>query len=144
MKQQGKFRKVSRSEKRMYGPRALLICGYPEEEHASLLEMLEGIGLSGFPVIFATSRDLETAVGDLLNSGDRAGLKEPSPMQRALIMSGMTQNDLHTLMGAYRQSGLPKQLWASLTPVSESWTLGALLKELEKESQQMRKKEGPS
>jgi hypothetical protein len=100
--------------------------------------MLEKIGLAGVPVIFATSPDLEAAVGDLLTSEDKTGLDEASPMQRAVIMSGLTQNELHILMGAYRKAGLPRQLWASLTPVSEGWPLGTLLKELEKESKSMK------
>jgi hypothetical protein len=41
-------------------------------------------------------------------------------------------------MNAYRQAGLPAQLWATLTPVSENWTLAALLKELATEAAAMR------
>jgi hypothetical protein len=37
-------------------------------------------------------------------------------------------------MDAYRQAGLPAQLWATLTPLSENWLLAELLNELVKES----------
>jgi hypothetical protein len=138
MKHKAKFKKVGHSKKRMYGPRALLICGYPAEEHNPFLEMLEKIGLAGVPVIFATSRDLESAVGDLLTSENKVGVKETSPTQRAVIMSGLTQKELHTLMDVYRKAAFPSQLWASLTPVSEHWPLGTLLEELDAESKSIR------
>jgi len=115
----------------------LLICGYPVEERNPFLNMLEKIGLAGVPVIFATSPDLDAAVGELLTSEDKSGLKETSPMQRAVIMSGFTQKELHTLMGVYRKTGLPSQLWATLTPIAEHWPLSELLKELEAESEAM-------
>ena len=55
-------------------------------------------------------------------------------------MSGLTQNELHGLMAAYRKSGFPRQLWAALTPVSEKWPLEQLLKELETEDRVMKNK----
>jgi hypothetical protein len=50
-------------------------------------------------------------------------------------MSGFTQNEVHKIMVAYRQAGLPAQLWATLTPLSENWLLADLLNELVKENQ---------
>jgi hypothetical protein len=42
-------------------------------------------------------------------------------------------------MNAYRKAGLPGQLWATLTPVSENWTLDTLLLELSKEDKALKK-----
>jgi hypothetical protein len=44
------------------------------------------------------------------------------------------------MMYAYRQAGLPAQLWATLTPVSENWLLTDLLKELGKEHEALKGK----
>jgi hypothetical protein len=135
--QKGTFKKVDHSENHMYGPRALLICGYPAEEHHPFVDMLEKIGLAGVRAVFATAQDLTSTVGDLLLLEDKTGFRETSPMQRAVIMSGLTQKELHVLMGVYGKVGLPSQLWATLTPVSEGWPLGALLEELEAERRAM-------
>jgi hypothetical protein len=43
-------------------------------------------------------------------------------------------------MVAYRQAGLPTQLWATLTPVSENWFLADLLEELVKEEESLTEK----
>ncbi|MGM0540360.1 MAG: hypothetical protein ACQERT_14315 [Thermodesulfobacteriota bacterium] len=39
MKHKGRFQKVSAAAKRMYGPKALLMCGYPQDEHEPFLTL---------------------------------------------------------------------------------------------------------
>jgi hypothetical protein len=43
-------------------------------------------------------------------------------------------------MGAYREAGFVSQIWASLTPTNETWTLKALLIELLAEAREMQKR----
>jgi len=136
----GTFTRIEKSGQRLHGPPALLVCGYPAEEHALLLGALQRLGLDDRPVIFAVSADVDRSLGALLQSGDRTGIDQPSEMGRAIIMSGFTQAEVHKLMTAYRQGGMPPQLWATLTPTSERWTLGALLTELAAESEAFRKR----
>jgi hypothetical protein len=60
-----------------------------------------------------------------------------------MILSGFKQNELYTLMSAYRKADLPRQLWATITPVSEDWTLANLLEELAAEDR-VRSQKAPS
>ena len=117
----------------MYGSRGLLVCGYPVEERMDFINLLDKTDLSGIRVVFACSDDLETRVGDVISKEDRAGFDGVSDMPRAVVMSGLTQNELHNLMAAYKKGGFVRQIWASLTPVSEKWPLKNLLNELQKE-----------
>ena len=55
-------------------------------------------------------------------------------------MSGLTQNELHRLMAAYRKAGFARQIWATLTPISEEWSLEHLLNELQAEDMAMKNK----
>lgn len=137
----GTFHKLDRSSERMHGPRGIVVCGYPPAEHEPLADALGLIGLGDRPVLFVSVKDSTRTLREVLASGDRSGMAEPSDLPRALILSGFTPQELHTLMSAYRQAGLPSQLWATLTPVSENWTLGDLLKELQKEAEAFRKQE---
>jgi hypothetical protein len=137
----GTFQKLDGSSERMHGPRGIVVCGYPPTEHEPLADALGLIGLGDRPVLFVSVKDSTRTLREVLASGDRSGMAEPSDLPRALILSGFTQQELHTLMSAYRQAGLPSQLWATLTPVSENWTLGDLLKELQKEAEAFRKQE---
>jgi hypothetical protein len=134
------FQKMERSEKRIYGPKGILICGYPPDEHGPLAEALEQIGYGDRPFIFVTDGDAGKTVGEVLTLGDRWGIGQPSQMPRAMIMSGFTQQEVHTVMSAYRKVGLPNQLWAMLTPVSETWPIEKLLGELAAEAEAMKKR----
>jgi hypothetical protein len=140
MKHKGQFAKVGKSKKRMYGPRGLLICGYPEEERTDFLKLVDQVGLSGLRVVFATSHDLETSVGDILTHENKAGFVSASDMPRAVVMSGFTQKELHLLLAAYRKAGFAGQIWATLTSISKEWPLEKLLNELQAENKAMNNK----
>ncbi len=139
MKHKGTMRKVGQSSKRMFGPRKLLVCGYPETQQQALLSLLTRGGLSSVPVIFATNSDTQKTLKEILQADDKYGHGETSDMKRAVIMSGFTQKELHRLMTAYRKSKLPAQHWATLTPVSESWAVTDLLDELEAEAEAIKR-----
>jgi hypothetical protein len=136
----GTFKKIGKSRQRMYGPRGILACGYPPEEQSSLLCLLEQNGFKDMPMIFATDDDSTKTLKELLDSDDKAGLGERSEMRRAIIMSGFTQKELYRLMAIYRLSEFPAPLWASLTPISETWSVSRLLNELAAESEAMKLK----
>jgi hypothetical protein len=140
----GTFKKVGKSNKRMYGPRGLLVCGLSPDDHQPFLTLLEQSGFKDFSVIFATDNDSSKTLKELFASKDRQGLGNQSEMRRAIIMSGLTQKELHKLMGVYRRAELPSQLWATLTPISENWSITHVLDELAAESEAIKKqREGP-
>jgi hypothetical protein len=139
----GTFKKVGKSKKRMYGPRGILVCGYLPREQSSLLYFLEQNGFKDLPAIFATDDNATKTIKEVLASDDKAGLGKRSEMRRAIIMSGFTQKELYRFMAIYRLSELPSPLWASLTPISETWSISHLLDELAAESEALKKrKEG--
>jgi hypothetical protein len=140
MNQKGQFTKIGESEERMYGTRGLLVCGYAEEERDDFIKLVDKIGLNDIRVVFAASHDLGTNVGDILTHEDKAGFAGASDMPRAVIMSGLTQNELHLLMASYRGTGFTRQIWATVTPVSEGWPLESLLNELQAEHKAMKNK----
>ena len=139
MNHSGRNKKVGKSSKKMYGARKLLVCGYSEDDQQTFLSLLEENGLGSVPVIFAATNDLQKTIKEVLGADDRTGAGENSEMSRAVIVSGLTQKELHVLMTAYRKARLPGQLWAALTPTSEKWTVAALLEELAAEKEGIRK-----
>jgi len=139
MSQEGTFKKVGESSEKMHGTKGLLLCGYPETEQQKLLALLKERELSTFPVIFATNDHGQMTLKEIFESDHGHGLGESSDMKRAAIMSGFSHNELHTLMASYRDSDLPTQLWAALTPVSENWSVADLLNELTAEHEAINK-----
>ena len=134
------FQKVTQSEEILYGPRKLLLCGFAADVQSKFNELLNMIGITELPLVWVTEDQADTRVGDLIQLEDGSGIGASSALPRAIIMSGITQKELHTLMSGCRQSGMQQPLWATLTPTSETWPISDLLKELAAEHRAMQQR----
>ena len=135
-----KFEKVSRTDQPLYGPRKLLLCGFSQSVQPNFNKLLELIGLSEIPKVWVTENQADIQVGELVTLRDNAGFGVSSELPRAIIMAGITQNEMHRLMTGCRQSKMKQTLWATLTPTSETWTIQSLLNELAAEHAAMQKR----
>jgi hypothetical protein len=133
------FEKVNASDKPMYGPRKLLLCGFPAKAQPKFRYLLEIIGMIDLPVIWVAEWQVDFLLKDLLDQAGGTGEGVSSLLPRAIIVSGTTESELHTLINACRQSGMKTALWATVTPTSETWTIAQLLTELEAERAAMKK-----
>jgi len=136
----GEFQKVSRTDKPLYGPRKLLLCGFAAEAQSKFKKLLRMIGLSELPLVWLGEDRADLSLGDLVKLDDGTGGGLSSRLPRAVIISGILQVELHLLMSGCRQAGMKQALWATLTPTSETWTLRNLLNELAAEHQAMQAK----
>lgn len=134
------FQKVSDSDKRLYGPRKLVLCGFEPGVQAKFGTLLEMLGFKDLPRVWAGSAQSDIAIGQLMALEDGSGKGQSSGLPRAVIMAGITEQELHQLMGGARKAGMRDALWATLTPVSETWKLKSLLAELAAERQAMQQK----
>lgn len=141
MTEAGTFNKVEKSDQQLYGERKIIVCGYPATEHLLIQAVIGRSGLADIPIVFADESCLEKTLKEIIALPDRFGLAVNSRTRRAIILSGLTHKELHHVMESYRDIGLPGQLWATLTPISESWTLKNLLDELAAEREAFRKKQ---
>ncbi|MFO8083904.1 MAG: DUF3783 domain-containing protein [Desulfobacterales bacterium] len=142
MEKKTTFTKVARSENRLYGPRKLLVCGFPRAEQSEFLNIVKLSEIEELPTVWAESAQADETLKTLFAMEDMTGFANESKFLRAVIMGGITQKELHQLMGKYRSNGMAPSLWAVLTPTSENWTLRMLLEELDAERCKMRKKNG--
>jgi hypothetical protein len=137
--QTGTFNAIGNSDQRMYGKTALLVAGYDEADQLRLHELLKTHALDTIPVICVNEERADMDLASLAALGSTGTCATATPLRRAMIMSGLTEVELHSLMKVYREAGLPHQLWASVTPVSAEWSLRSLLNELGKEKEELRK-----
>jgi hypothetical protein len=135
-----KFEKVSRTDQPLYGPRKLLLCGFSQSVQPNFNKLLELIGLSEIPKVWVTAHQADIQVGELVKLRDNTGFGVSSELPRAIIMAGITQNEMHGLMTGCRKSKMKQTLWATLTPTSETWTIQSLLSELAAEHREMQKR----
>ena len=134
------FQKVTQSNKLLYGPRKLLLCGFSADAQSKFITLLKMIGLSEMPMVWVTEDQADIHLGELVELVDGTGTGASSELPRAIIMSGITQKELHLLMAGCRKSGMQQPLWATLTPTSETWSIQNLLKELAAEHRAMQER----
>ena len=127
---EGTFERVQHSDEPMYGPQKLLLCGFPAPAQPKFASVLKMAGLQDVAAVWANEENARQTLAELLDFPDGTGVDKDSALPRAIIVSGITENQLHSLMTICRKSGMQQALWAALTPTSETWPLGQLLNEL--------------
>ena len=135
----GTFEKVQRSDTRMYGPTKLLLCGFDAPAQPKFMAVLEAAGMQRIPVVWVSEAMAGERLSALLDLPEGSGAGEGSALPRAIVVSGITENQLHALMTRCRESGMQQSLWAALTPTSETWTMQQLLEELQAERKALSK-----
>ncbi|WP_373498473.1 DUF3783 domain-containing protein [Desulfococcus sp.] len=126
----GDFQAVGTSDERMFGPRKIIVCGFSAEEQDTFGKMAAAVGMADMPLVFAGEGEADDALGEIVDLPQGTGLGRASVLERAVILSGLTERELHAVMAGYRGMELPRTLWATLTESSVTWPLSELLKEL--------------
>ena len=134
------FEKVATSDKSLYGPRKLLLCGFPAGAQSKFETVLEMVGLGDVPKIWVSEDQGDMVLSALLQLPDNNGASVSSSLPRTIVVAGISQNELINLMTVCKKAGMMNALWATLTPVSESWTIQQVLAELAAERKAMAKK----
>ena len=138
------FDRISHSSEPLYGPRKLLLCGFAASAQSKFATLLGMIGLRHIDCVWASVDHSNRTLADLVQEPHGYGEGKSSTLPRAIIMSGITEKELHLLMTGCRKARMQQALWATLTPTSETWTLEALLKELSAERRALSKKGRPA
>ena len=137
---EAKFEKIKPSDKPLYGPHKLLLCGFSTDAQSKFNAVLKMVGLINIPKIWVSENHSRTVLSDLLKLTDGEGEGESSQLPRAIIVSGIMEKELISLMRVSKKSGMKNTLWATLTPTSEHWTIQQLLTELLSERKAMQRK----
>jgi hypothetical protein len=130
---------VGESKNRMYGPRGILVCGFSSEERKDILKMLSEKKFKNLPVVYTAKNDRTALIKEIIIRAHKTGLENECKLDRAIIMSGLTEKEFHRTMETYQKLKLAKPLWATLTPTSENWTVEALISELNSEKLHLEK-----
>jgi len=133
------FEKVTTSDKALYGPRKLLLCGFASGAQAKFKTVLDMAGLKDVAKIWVSDQQGHAILSTLLDLPDDSGEGLSSSLPRAIVVAGISQKELIRLMSVCKKAGMKNALWATLTPTSETWRIQQLLNELSAEREAMQK-----
>ncbi len=132
------FRPIGDSDKKMHGTSAVVISGFSAEEQTALHAHLPQWGMQDIPLVTIAAATLSLTLAEATALPDKTNFGQTPELPRAVVMSGLKEYQLNNLMRGYRELGLTRPLWASVTAHSEAWTVKYLLVELLKEREAMR------
>jgi hypothetical protein len=132
------FEPIGSSDSRMHGETAILASGYSVSQQKTLRAMMDTAGLQDVGVVYIVAESLPLTLKELARLPAESNAGKTAELPQAVVMSGLTEKQLHAMMDNYRESSLPRPLWASVTPTSANWTIKYLLVELLKEREAMR------
>jgi len=133
------FEKITQSNKPLYGPEKLIVCGFSAALQPKFEKILDMAGLKQVSIVWILESQQDALLSELIDLPSGSGRGKSSALPRAIIVAGITERQLQTLMAVCRQSGMKKPLWATLTPTSETWLLKNLLAELSAEREALQK-----
>jgi hypothetical protein len=144
------FEKLDPSEQPLYGPRRLILCGFDAAARSDFEKLIRVAEIGTLDCHWAGEIEghieLKTLFKQPLNeSQDPGPMPKTTAHPRSIVAGGLKQTEFHRLMNLSREVGMPATLWAVLTPVSETWTLNALLGELaaERAAMEARRQQAP-
>jgi hypothetical protein len=137
------FEKIQRSDTCLFGPRKLLLCGFAAEAQPKFKSLLDILGIVDLPLIWILQEQSSETIKTLIELPDGWGASQSSSLPRTIVVSGISENELHQLMTGCRRAGMKHSLWAALTPTSLQWPLQRLLAELSAEHQALSAKKTP-
>ena len=126
----GSFDKIRNTDRSLYGPRKLLMTGFAADVQAKFKTVIQMPGFSDVALVWATEGQSETIVENLVQLPDGSGNGRSSSLPRGVIVGGITEKELQSLISGCRKAGMNQTLWATLTPTSVTWRLQQLLSEL--------------
>jgi len=135
-----KFQAIKRDDKQRFGTRAILLCGYSREELKTVRQLLQNIGVQDVRVLMISEELLGMTLGRALETVEQQRADSDELVQRLpriLLFSGLTGQEVHSVMDQYKSTGLPRPIFASATEHSVKLPLPELITELISEQRAM-------
>jgi hypothetical protein len=136
-----KFEKIGKTERALYGPKKLLVCGFPADGRKLFAAAQKTAGVGAVETVWLDESHADHRLADLMEmpGGTDNEAASAAGLPRAVIVGGIAETQLRSLMTVAKKTGITNVLWAVLTPTSEQWTLARLLAELESERRAVQK-----
>lgn len=120
------------------GPRALLICGYSEEERESMESYLSEIHIGDLNMIPYRFDAMEQKVGDVLAGSSQGEIIGAEKLPPVMVWAGIGHDELDRALKGFQSTGLKRPIFATATIPNMDFTVKELLNHLLSEQKSMR------
>jgi hypothetical protein len=115
----------------------VLLAGFTAEEASAVQAFLAGLGATGHRMVCCTAEMLGQTLEVALTTEPAAPPLGPEKLPRVAVLSGLPDAQLGAALDRWRETGLPRPIFACATPTSLGFTVKRLLGDLWREHQMM-------
>lgn len=127
-----------------FGPDAVLIAGFSADEATVVRAMLDDMGAEFVRLVVVERGMVTLTLGQALavDQDQRGAAWAPAPgLPRLVLMSGMTSEEVMSVIQEYQELGLDRAMFAAAVPKSIDTPLEALLAEISGDDAEMKARE---
>lgn len=124
------FRELDGSERSIPGPPAVLLCGFSVPEAEEVRVLLDEAQTGTERLVLCTEGMLRRPLQEVLEVSIHEEPVPPDRLPRVILLSGMTEQQIHSFLDAFRVSGLPRPIFATTTDSNLRRNLRDLLLDL--------------
>lgn len=112
------------------GPRAVFLSGYNEESCTILDTFLKNKGVPEIQVVPCREDVLDNTLGEILKNQSRAALFPPEKLPQVMLWSGISHVELDKILDGFKETELPRPIFATTTEHNLEFPLKTLLRHL--------------
>lgn len=117
------------------GRNCILVYGYGKHHTSAISEAAQAVGIDA--VLSLETHHLGVRIRDLLDGSVTQGSFEHEVAEPIVVMSALSDAEMNGFMDRFRTLGIPRPLFAAVTPTSRNWRFGDLALELGKERREI-------
>lgn len=133
------FKKLDANPKveTVIGPPAVLFCGFTPQEAMLMKTLLKAVGAEDHNILLCTEQMIMQPVGQALLATKQLPPVPPDKLPRVMVMSGMSDEQIHGVLEGYSATRLRRPIFATATKRNLNYTVRELLVELLQEHRMM-------
>ncbi len=128
------FKSVSDNDHaKFFGDRALIISGYQQDE-INIIKQYTNKVLGNVKLCFISEKNYQNKIEEIIQSEEQ---QENFEYQKAIILGGIKQKELHYFISNFKYTKLARPLFAAMTEHNAKWNFSDLVEELAKEREEI-------
>ncbi len=130
------FKKVEeQNQVRPEGRNCILVYGYGKHHFDAITETATAVGID--KAIHLRETHLGVKIQDILDDAPIEATFDQEISDPVIVLSALSDAELHHFLNRFRELGIPRPLFAAVTPTSRHWRFGDLALELGKERREI-------
>jgi hypothetical protein len=136
------FQRIDEDSTQRSGACRVLVCGHSPDDAAKVGGLLLALGIQDAAVRLVTPAMIGMTLADALDAETDEAPVPPDRLPPVLVLAGLSGQEVGAFLDGFAVTGLPRPIFAGVTPTNLGMTVRALLVDLLAEHRAMNERAG--